>query len=193
MPKMRSESGTRGDDLRSHLTHAGLLAHGRRINGDGMASDTLVSSNANTFAPARMYFTCTVVGAGYLVLLGVSGMALIRVLRAAARDAWESPRRRLLALDEDVDETRKAGRAWSVGAACIPWTTQKAILTMATFVSLRESPVASGRIVESLVFAKCCLFHARDSVGGQGSQRYWLACSNRSFGTAMCALSTSSC
>lgn len=64
-------------------------------------------------------------------------MALLRVLRASARDAYNSPRRRLLELDDGV-AGRGNGRFGSLCAGYRPWTTQKALLAMVALTACCE-------------------------------------------------------
>lgn len=84
--------------------------------------------------PDRLYFACTLVGAANLVLFCTAATALLRVLRAAARDAHNTPRRRLLELDDGVAR-RGPGCLGRLCAAYRPWTTQKALLAMVAFAA----------------------------------------------------------
>ncbi|CAM9099419.1 unnamed protein product [Ascophyllum nodosum] len=70
------------------------------------------------------------------VLFCTSGLALLRVLRAAARDSYSSPRRRLLALDDSVMTRGDSGGGLVALAGAIwPWTTQKSLLAMVTLAA----------------------------------------------------------
>lgn len=85
----------------------------------------------------RLFITCVVVGAINAVLFCLAAVTLLRLLRAEARDAHNSPRRRLLALDDGGD-TRSSSKIMLMLGACRPWTTQKALLLMLTFETGRE-------------------------------------------------------
>lgn len=89
-------------------------------------------------AQIGLLIVCGVVVLINLVLFLASALALLRVLRAAARDAYSSPRRRLLALD-DGGARRSPSRVAAVLGACRPWTTQKALLAMVAFTAGCES------------------------------------------------------
>lgn len=70
------------------------------------------------------------------LLVCTSGLALLRVLRAAARDSYSSPRRRLLSLDDGVVRGYGGeGGFIALVGAIRPWTTQKALLTMVTLAA----------------------------------------------------------
>lgn len=84
-----------------------------------------------------LYVICAVIAAFNFGLFCASCRALWRVLRAAARDAYSSPRRRLLALDED-GARRRPSRVMAVLGASRPWTTQKALLAMVVLTAARE-------------------------------------------------------
>lgn len=90
-----------------------------------------------TFGQFRLFFACTLVALVNLILLFASSLALLRVLRAAAQDAYSSPRRRLLSLDDGVAR-RSPNRVTAVLGACRPWTTQKALLAMVALTAARE-------------------------------------------------------
>ncbi|CAM9405717.1 unnamed protein product [Ectocarpus sp. 8 AP-2014] len=79
----------------------------------------------------RLFVVCSLVGLINIVLFCACGIALARVLRAAARDAYSSPRRRLLALDDGAAR-RMPGTVMAMLAAFRPFTTQKALLSMLT-------------------------------------------------------------
>lgn len=96
------------------------------------------SSMTITQTPDRLYFLCALIGAGNFILFCAAAMAMLRVLRAAARDAYNNPRRRLLELDDGVAR-RRPGKLCAVCSACWPWTTQKALLAMVAFAAARES------------------------------------------------------
>lgn len=83
-------------------------------------------------SPDRLFFTCAVLGAANLLLFGAGTLALLRVLSASARDAYNSPRRRLLELDEEGSR-RGSRRLGGLCAGYRPWTTQKALLAMVAF------------------------------------------------------------
>ncbi|CAM9623079.1 unnamed protein product [Pylaiella littoralis] len=82
-------------------------------------------------AELRLFVVCGVVALANLFLFCACGVSLLRVLRVAARDAYSSPRRRLLALDDGVPR-RIPGRVMAVLGAFRPFTTQKALLSMLT-------------------------------------------------------------
>lgn len=85
----------------------------------------------------RLFVVCGLVGLINIVLFCACGIALARVLRAAARDAYSSPRRRLLALDDGAVR-RMPGTVMAMLAAFRPFTTQKALLSMLTLSAARE-------------------------------------------------------
>lgn len=82
----------------------------------------------------RLFIVCVVVGAINAVLFCIAAVTLLRLLRAGARDAHNSPRRRLLALDDGGD-TRSSSQILSLLRAFWPWTTQKALLLMLTLAT----------------------------------------------------------
>lgn len=84
--------------------------------------------------PDRLYFVCTLIGACNLIILCAAALALLRVLRAAARDLYNSPRRRLLELDDGVAR-RNPGKIYALCLACRPWTAQKALLAIVALVA----------------------------------------------------------
>ena len=85
----------------------------------------------------RLFVACVLVGAINGALFFIAGVTLLRLLRAGARDAHSSPRRRLLALDDGGDRHRSSTMVSLLGAFR-PWTTQKALLVMLTLATGRE-------------------------------------------------------
>lgn len=85
----------------------------------------------------RLFVVCSLITVINFLLFCACVLALWRVLKAAARDAYSSPRRRLLALD-DGGSGRSPSRMMAVVAAFRPFTTQKALLTMLTLSAARE-------------------------------------------------------
>ncbi|CAM9636731.1 unnamed protein product [Scytosiphon promiscuus] len=79
----------------------------------------------------RLFVVCSLVAVINFVLFCACVLALWRVLKAAARDAYSSPRRRLLALD-DGGAGRSPSRLMAMVGAFRPFTTQKALLSMLT-------------------------------------------------------------
>ena len=87
----------------------------------------------------RLFVVCSLVAIINVVLFFACSLSLLRVLQAAARDAYSSPRRRLLALDDGVPRRRSPGRVMAVLGAFRPLTTQKALLSMLTLSAACES------------------------------------------------------
>lgn len=85
----------------------------------------------------RLFVVCGLIALINFVLFCACSVALLRVLKVAARDAYSSPRRRLLALDDGVPR-RIPGRVMAVLGAFRPFTTQKALLSMLTLSAARE-------------------------------------------------------
>lgn len=85
----------------------------------------------------RLCVVCGLVALINFFLFCACGLSLLRVLQAAARDAYSSPRRRLLALDDGVPR-RSPSRVMAVLGAFRPFTTQKALLSMLTLSAARE-------------------------------------------------------
>lgn len=110
---------------------------------------------AMTGEKLRLFIACVVVGAINGVLFCAASVTFLRVLRAGARDAYNSPRRRLLALDDGGD-MRSSSRIMSLLGACRPWTTQKALLLMLTFATGRECDMQ----LCLLCCVLCCVFCA---------------------------------
>lgn len=84
----------------------------------------------------ELYVACGVVGLINTAIFCSSSLALLKVLRAAALDAYSSPRRRLLALDDGSEsvDSRSLKMVFFWGA-CVPWTTQKALLAMVSLTA----------------------------------------------------------
>lgn len=85
----------------------------------------------------RLSIVCGLVTLINFLLFCACGVSLLRVLQAAARDAYSSPRRRLLALDDGVPR-RSPSRVVAVLGAFRPFTTQKALLSMLTLSAACE-------------------------------------------------------
>lgn len=85
----------------------------------------------------RMLVVCGFVAVANFFLFCACGLSLLRVLKVAARDAYSSPRRRLLALDDGVPR-RIPGRVMAVLGGFRPFTTQKALISMSMLSSARE-------------------------------------------------------
>lgn len=85
----------------------------------------------------RLFIVCSLIALVSFFQFCACGVSLLRVLKVAARDAYSSPRRRLLALDDGVPR-RIPGRVMAVLGAFRPFTTQKALLSMLTLSAARE-------------------------------------------------------
>lgn len=85
----------------------------------------------------RLLVVCGLVALINLFLFCACSLSLLRVLQAAARDAYSSPRRRLLALDDGTPR-RSPSKAVAILGAFRPFTTQKALLSMLTLSAARE-------------------------------------------------------
>lgn len=85
----------------------------------------------------RLFVVCGLVALINFLLFCACGLSLMRVLQAAARDAYSSPRRRLLALDDGMPR-RSPSRVMAVLGAFRPFTTQKALLSMLTLSAACE-------------------------------------------------------
>lgn len=114
--------------------------------------------------PDRLYFVCTLIGACNLIILCAAALALLRVLRAAARDLYNSPRRRLLELDDGVAR-RNPGKIYALCLACRPWTAQKALLAIVALVAACELRFGLLAFSFCSVYLDHCLFFpSRESI-----------------------------
>lgn len=99
----------------------------------------------------RLFVVCGVVALINFFLFCACGLSLLRVLQAAARDAYSSPRRRLLALDDGVPR-RSPSRVTAVLCAFRPFTTQKALLSMLTLSAACEFGFWVPRVCQATRF-----------------------------------------
>lgn len=102
----------------------------------------------------RLFVVCGLVTLINFFLFCACGLSLLRVLQAAARDAYSSPRRRLLALD-DGGPRRSPSRIMAVLGAFRPFTTQKALLSMLTLSAACEFTCWVPRCFSALGFSRC--------------------------------------